>query len=462
MGEIQKAYFVPHPPIIIPEIGKGQEQNAKATVQAYDIVGRQIRELAPQVIILTTPHGTAYGDYIHISPGKTLEGSFKDFGAPDTHFEFSSDTALIDEIIKSAHSYGIEAGGLGSKDNNLDHGALVPLFYISKYYSDFLLIRISIAALSLNQLYTFGHCIQKAVAKSEKKAVLVGSGDLSHKLSPDGPYGFNQQGPVFDKLLVNAIKTADFKKLLDIDEDLCYQAGECGLRSFAIIAGALNAFNIKANVLSYEGPFGVGYMVAELSINGHNLSRDLISFYECKRKSEIEATRKAEDPYVSLARQTLENFVKKGKVIDIPDYVSEEMLGQKAGVFVSLKKHGQLRGCIGTISPVTESIAEEIIQNAISSGTRDPRFNPVKDFELNDLVYSVDVLNEPEPISSSAELDVTRYGVIVSSGYRRGLLLPNLEGIDTPEKQLDIALSKAGISKNDNYSIERFEVIRHR
>ncbi len=462
MGEIQKAYIVPHPPIIIPEVGKGQEQDALATIQAYDSVGRQIKDLAPQVIILTTPHGTAYEDYIHISPGKTLSGTFRSFDAPEIQLNFSNHTQLANKISELAQTYGIEAGTLGAREKELDHGALVPLYFISRYYTDFSLIRISIAGLPFEQLYTFGYCIQKAVAQSDLRVVFIASGDLSHKLSSNGPYGYASEGPRFDQLLSRAVKTADFKKLLDMDESLCHQAGECGLRSFIMMAGALNGLGVKSNILSYEGPFGIGYMVAELTVNGPDLSRDLISFFECKRKSEIEATRKAEDPYVSLARSALEHFVKKGKVIDTPDYLPDEMLENQAGVFVSIKKQGQLRGCIGTISPVTDSIAEEIIQNAISSGTRDPRFNPVKDFELCDLVYSVDVLGEPEPIKSIEDLDVVRYGVIVSNGYRRGLLLPNLEGVETPVQQVEIALSKAGIQKDESYTMERFAVIRHR
>jgi len=130
-------------------------------------------------------------------------------------------------------------------------------------------------------------------------------------------------------------------------------------------------------------------------------------------------------------------------------------------VFVSIKKHGALRGCIGTISPVYDCIADEIINNAISACSRDPRFDPVKPEEINSLSVSVDLLAEAEPVSSVADLDVVRYGVIVSRGYRRGLLLPNLEGVDTVEYQLQIALSKAGINPAEKYSIERFEVARH-
>ncbi|MCX7773949.1 MAG: AmmeMemoRadiSam system protein A [Clostridia bacterium] len=461
MGEILKAYIVPHPPIVVPEVGKGNENGASATLHAYDQIARQIGELAPDVIIVTTPHGPAYGDYIHISAGKRLTGSFRSFGAPEVSLEFTNDTELIDKLTEIALAHGIEAGGLGTKEKEIDHGALVPLYFVNRYYTKYLLVRISIAGLPLEELYKFGFCIQKAVTQMDRRVVFIGSGDLSHRLKDDGPYGFSPEGPEFDKAIEEIVRKVDFKRLVELDGDLCEKAVECGLRSFTIMAGALNSYAVKSKILSYEGPFGVGYMIAELDINGQDLSRDLISFYEIKRKSELEATRKAEDPYVALARLTLETFVKKGRVIEIPDYLPEELLSRKAGVFVSLKKQGLLRGCIGTISPVTESIAEEIIQNAISSGTRDPRFNPVKAHELGDLVYSVDVLGEPEPIKDISELDVVRYGVIVSSGYKRGLLLPNLEGVDTPQQQVEIALSKADIRPNESYSMERFEVVRH-
>lgn len=462
MGEILKAYFVPHPPIIIPDIGKGEESKISSTIDAYHEVGKQVKDLSPDVIILTTPHGPAYSDYIHISPGPVLRGSFKNFGVSKIKFEFNSEIGSMKKITETAHSYGIEAGGEGADREALDHGALVPLYFISQYYTNFTLIRISIAGLPLEQLYTFGYCIQKAVSTYGKKVVLIGSGDLSHKLTRDGPYGFATEGPVFDNYLVETIKSADFNKLINTDSHLSYKAGECGLRSFVIIAGILNGLCVKSNVLSYEGPFGVGYMVAELTPGSRDLSRDLFSFIENKHKSDIEVIRKAEDPYVALARKSLEYYIKKGRILDVPDYLPAEMTNQKKGVFVTIKKHGQLRGCIGTISPVTNSIAEEIIQNAVSSGTRDPRFNPVKEFELKDLVYSVDVLEEPEPITSIDELDVKRYGVIVSSGYKRGLLLPNLESVDTPAQQVEIALSKAGITEGEKYYMERFEVIRHR
>ncbi|NLJ89371.1 MAG: AmmeMemoRadiSam system protein A, partial [Clostridiales bacterium] len=149
------------------------------------------------------------------------------------------------------------------------------------------------------------------------------------------------------------------------------------------------------------------------------------------------------------------------KRIKKPDNLSKELLENRAGVFVSLDLDGSLRGCIGTISPTTDSIADEIIQNAISAGMEDPRFPPVSEEELERLVYSVDVLGQAEEVNSFEELDPVEYGVIVSKGYRRGLLLPNLDGVNTVEEQVAIALRKAGISENEDYKLERFRVVRH-
>jgi AmmeMemoRadiSam system protein A len=167
-----------------------------------------------------------------------------------------------------------------------------------------------------------------------------------------------------------------------------------------------------------------------------------------------------EHALVQLARQTIERYVREHKTIGPPQTLTEEMQ-RRAGVFVSLHRQGDLRGCIGTIEPVHKNVALEIINNAISAATRDPRFAPLRADELADLEISVDVLTEPEPIASLDELDPKVYGVIVASGGRRGLLLPDLEGIDTAQEQVQIALRKAWINPHEKYSMSRFLVIRY-
>ena len=461
MGEIIKAYMVPHPPIVVPEVGRGQEAPAAATVNAFKTIAGQIRDLAPDVIIVTTPHGTVYADYIHISPNPVLEGDFRAFGAPNVKLSFQNDTGLLESIVEKAEKAGIDAGTLGRAEKLLDHGAMVPLYFIAKEYQRFKLVRISIADLPALDLYRFGQCVARAVAESDRRAVFVSSGDLSHRLKDDGPYGYDPHGPEFDRLLVEIVGAGDFERFLNMDERLCSRAGECGLRSFIMMAGALNGLDVSTTVHSYEGPFGVGYMVAEIDIGKPNPERDILGRRERAQAEKMKGIRDNEDPYVALARLTLETYIRTGKVISKPDGLPREMLEERAGVFVSLKKHGQLRGCIGTIGPTCPCIADEIIQNAISAGTKDPRFNPVRENELDDIVYSVDVLGKPEPVDDISQLDVIRYGVIVSSGYRRGLLLPNLEGVDTVEKQIEIARQKAGIRSDEPYTLERLEVVRH-
>lgn len=166
-------------------------------------------------------------------------------------------------------------------------------------------------------------------------------------------------------------------------------------------------------------------------------------------------------PLVQLAQKSVEAFIRNGHVMRLPESLSQEM-SEKAGVFVCLKKHGQLRGCIGTIIPVEENVALETIKNAVSAATSDPRFSPVQEAELGDIDYSVDVLTPPEKIEDIRELDPKKYGVIVSSGIKKGLLLPDLEGVDTVSEQLRIAKMKAGIGDDEPADIFRFVVIRYR
>ena len=166
-------------------------------------------------------------------------------------------------------------------------------------------------------------------------------------------------------------------------------------------------------------------------------------------------------PLVELAREAIKKYLEDREILKIPDSLTAEMKEQQ-GVFVSLKMHGMLRGCIGTFEPSTSCVAEEVIHNAISSATRDPRFMPVTLSDMRDIVISVDVLTSPEPVKLVSDLDPGRYGVIVKSGHRRGLLLPDIEGIDTSEEQIEIARRKAGIGASEPVDLLRFEVKRYK
>ncbi len=163
---------------------------------------------------------------------------------------------------------------------------------------------------------------------------------------------------------------------------------------------------------------------------------------------------------VRLTRDTVENYVRQGK-LSVPQEGELALWAkERAGVFVSIHKQGKLRGCIGTFAPTTANVVEEVMRNAVNAAARDPRFQPVTSVELGDLEYSVDVLARPEQVADAGRLDASKYGVIVESGYRRGLLLPDLEGVDSVEQQLEICRLKAGISPDEPVTLYRFEVRR--
>lgn len=456
------AFIVPHPPLAIPKIGRGQEIKIKKTIDSYEEVAKKIAEMKPDTIIITTPHSVMYSDYMHVSPGKGAKGSFGEFGEESIAMEVKYDSDFVNELSQLAEKMNIPAGTQGEKSRLLDHGTMVPLYYVNKYYQDYKVVRISISGLSFMEHYALGKCIQKIAQQNEKKIILIASGDLSHMLKDEGPYGYREEGPVFDREVTAAMKKGNFLNFLKFDEEFCEAAGECGLRSFIIMAGALDGMSVKSKLLSYEGPFGVGYAVAEFTADGYDEKRHFDEIYKANEQMRLEALKKEEDVFVRLARKSLESYVINRKKIKKSDDLEPELLEKQAGVFVSLKMDGQLRGCIGTIFPTTDCIADEIIQNAISAGMEDPRFYPVEEEELDRLIYSVDVLGEPEKVQSIEELDPKRYGVIVEKGARRGLLLPDLKGINTPEEQVSTALKKAGILPDERYTIERFEVIRHK
>ena len=432
---IISAYVLPHPPLAIPKIGNGAEEKIPETLQAMREVATEIAKLKPDTIIYITPHGNVYSDYFHVSPGTEAEGNFARFGAMHIKFRTNYDEALSAEISNIAKNENFPAGTTGGEDSLLDHGMMVPMFYVNGKYPDCKTIRVSQSGLDVSAHFKMGELLTNAVNNLGIRAVVIASGDLSHKLG--GANGFAPEGEIFDREIMKYLSECDFDAILKMDKTLREKAAECGYCSFAILAGCLSGANTSARQLSYECPFGVGYGVVSFTI---------------------------EDSYRALARYSLEFRVKTGKDLSFPppDFnIPQEMLSKKAGAFVSLHKNGALRGCIGTIAPTTDCIAKEIIQNAVSSGLYDSRFPPVDKSELPFLTYKVDILDEPENIESANDLDVKQYGVIVQSGFKRGLLLPNLDGVDSVEAQISISCQKAGILPHEDFSLQRFKVTRY-
>ena len=463
MGILASA-VVPHPPIILPEVGQGEEEKISATSNAYKEVMRRVVELDPDTIIITSPHTILYADYFHISPGESARGDMTQFRAPQVDLKINYDVEFVERLGKLAAEENIPAGTLGERSPKLDHGTMIPVRFLEQAGLDLdkvKFLRIGLSGLNAATHYKFGQEISQVADELGRRVVFVASGDLSHKLKEDGPYGFIEEGPKFDNQVMKILGDGKFLQLLTMDNTLCKRASECGLRSFWIMAGALDRKAVKPEFLSYEGTFGVGYGVVWFDIGGEDNGRNFDDQLAKLKKYESTKRKSKEDDFVKLARLSLEFFVKNHRPLPVPENLPEELMNRRAGAFVSLHKDGSLRGCIGTIAPTTPNLASEIMQNAVSACSRDPRFSPVTIDELDELEYSVDVLGDPERVFSLDDLDVKKYGVIVESKGRQGLLLPDLEGVDTVQQQVGIAMKKGNIPNNEPINLWRFEVIRH-
>ncbi|MBQ6455391.1 MAG: AmmeMemoRadiSam system protein A [Eggerthellaceae bacterium] len=469
------ACAVPHPPLIVPAVGRGEEKKIQATIDAYQQVAREVVAAKPDVIVVTSPHAPYFRDVFHVTTDGMLWGSMAQFRVPVCSLEAQGDTAFARMLVEKLRQKGIPTATSEDYRDDMDHATFVPLYFVREAYREAVgddhqygsdlpcpIVRIGLSMLPPETHRELGRAIARVADEQGKRVAFVASGDLSHKLKADGPYGYVPEGPAFDAQICELFAAGDLDGLFMMDADLCEAAAECGLRSFQIMAGALEGLDIDAELLSHEGTFGVGYGVAAFRIADFPPCECEPSWPTQETVCGVQEFEEDIDPHIALARLSVETYVRTGRAAQLPADVPQDLLSTQAGAFVSLHEHGQLRGCIGTISPTCENVAREILQNGISACSRDPRFDPVTADELDYLEYSVDVLAPAEPIDSTDQLDPARYGVIVTKGWRRGLLLPNLEGVDTVDEQVFIAKRKAGISPLDsNVQLERFEVVRY-
>lgn len=455
-------FIMPHPPVLIPAVGKGRESDAMPTLKACRLVASRIAALKPETIVFISPHAPLFGDYLFMYDALVLTGTFARFGAHAVSISCQQDSGFV-HVLKALLSDAKIPAGTPERnvlsrldiDGSLDHGVLVPLHFIREAYENFRIVCLSSSAFETDRVLEIGRLLREASVKTDRRICIVASGDLSHRVTAESPYGMVKEGAVFDRAIADAIAGGRLADILSIDPDLREAAAECGYNSLVMLAGALGDSACGTRLYSEEAPFGIGYCVAgfELEPGGEKAESRSDALHSGERASHVPSWP------VALATTTIEHYVRTGETLRSDGHSVHGI--PRAGCFVSLKKHGELRGCIGTIAPVTESIEEEIIRNAIAACSEDPRFEPVEEDELAGLTVSVDILSAPEPVESREALDPSLYGVIVTSGFRRGLLLPDLEGVDTVDDQLAIACRKGGIDPEGPFRIERFTVTRY-
>ncbi|MGA2285788.1 MAG: AmmeMemoRadiSam system protein A [Dehalococcoidia bacterium] len=458
MNGIIYACIAPHPPIIVHEVGRGREGETHRTIAALERVAAELASLRPETVVVISPHGPVQPAGAGILATAVCGGDMARWDAPQLRFEFENDLAIVAAIKAEAEAAELPLVTLEQWDDGaidgLDWGCTVPLYFLRSGIEGARLVPIAPSFGTLPYHYALGEAIGRALARLQRRTAVICSADLSHALLPGAPSRYDPAGREFDSAYQDAIATWDVDWVLEATRDFRARAAEDALPQTAMLMGILSGHEVRPRILSYEGPFGVGYMVAAIDVSA-------VDGVEAVEPTSERATREPEHPYVQLAKQTVEQFVRSGRFLGSQELSQEAFEAERrAGVFVSIKKRGDLRGCIGTIEATQTCLSMEIVHNAIAACSRDPRFLPVSDDELCHLTYSVDVLTEPELIGGEDELDPSRYGVIVECGARRGLLLPDLEGVDSVEEQVRIARSKAGIGGDETVRLYRFEVQR--
>lgn len=450
----------PHPPIFIPAVGGARAHVTDASLLALSTAGAAIARFAPDLIVLMSPHAPAYAEAIAVDTAARYEGDLGQFGdhapygrAGEPHFAGALLERLaaadIPAIARSEHPQ-LRSGWL-------DHATIVPLHFLDPD-KRFPLVVLSLSYLPYESHRALGTAVRETAADLGIRVAFVASGDMSHRLTHDAPAGFSPRAHELDEAILSAVREGEFKGLMHIDPVVVDEGGECGLRSFVALGGFLGEDPQPTRVLAYEGPWGVGYLTA-LAGEAAVSTYDALPHPTEQQGAKGGSAGADSSEIVSLAREAIETWVRDRKRIE-PAPLADPAYPARAGVFVCLDSHGDLRGCIGTIGACHPSLAEEVVANAIEASTRDPRFPQVEVDELSHLELKVDVLHEPED-ASFEDLDSKHYGVIVTSGARRGLLLPDLEGVDDAETQVAIAMRKAGISAGDPISLQRFKVDRY-
>lgn len=448
------AVLMCHAPIVLPQIAGEDASRCQVTTQAMHQAARALLAHEPDVIVLVSPHAPRARARWGISHEESLAGSFARFGHGELALRFRGAPQAARALALAAEREGLTTQALAAEA--LDHGALVPLYFLreasqflrardraddTRYAPRVLLVALPYPGTSTHQEVSFGAAVRSAASASGERWAVLASGDMSHRLTPEAPGGYDPRAREFDRTFVDLVQRGELRAAITLPPDLVECAGQDCVQSTAVAAGAVRFATDGAHTFGYEGPFGVGYCEALIYSDQAD----------------------AGPPYrlVEIALAAIERSLRGERRL-----VGEPLLppwDKPRAVFVTLRSpEGELRGCIGRTSPLFPTLAEEVIDCAIGAATRDPRMRSVEPSELPTLALEVSVLAPAEPIAGPDALDPARYGVIArqtsAGGERRAVLLPGIAGIDTVTDQLRVVLHKAGIDPGLPYQLERFTV----
>lgn len=447
-GDVVCAVLMAHAPILVPEIGSERGGAAIASCQAMREAAACVMRHRPKALVLISPHSPRQPRAFGIWADNPMQGSFDQFNAPQITVSLPLDEPLAQAIAAEARVRNLATWEIHRCP--LDHGAMVPLWFLVEAGWTGPTVILSLNYPEDDGLIALGEAIAAAATALPRRIAFVASGDMSHRLTPGAPCGFHPQAHRFDEAFIKLVRAGDYRQIGTIAPKLRERAAEDAVDSTLIAAAAVNWQTTGHQVLNYEGPFGVGYGVAILFAE-KTPAPDAGPAGAVVIKSDGNIL-------PGVARRSVAAALHAGCTTAPEPH--GDYLGAAGGVFVTIRRRdGSLRGCVGTVTSACPDIVAETWRSARLAALQDKRFAPVKAEELADLRFEVSVLHPLEDVSSAEELEPARYGVIVTAADgRRGLLLPGIEQIKTPEQQLRLAREKGWISPNEPVTLQRFEV----
>src|SRR5438309_11539006 len=334
MPGIVAGALVAHPPILLAEVGGVQSERVRATADALRQLDGMLSIVDADLAVVISPHSPSSMTSLPVRRGANAGGNLARFRAPHVQVAAQVDVVLADALIADGRRAGFSL--IWAEETELDHGVVVPLHSLPRTMARKRCIFLGVSGWPISRFVEFGGWLQMRLR--DRSAILIASGDLSHRLTPDAPYGFRPQGPRFDRLVIDALRSRSWEQIEALDPDLVEEAGECGLRPLAILLGAGRAANLNSQVLSYEGPFGVGYPVVAFTASpAPAIVLDI----------------------QALGRSAIDTYLRTRQLIDPPEPIPIELQSPSA-VFVTLRKHGELRGCVGSLRPTEATAAHEL------------------------------------------------------------------------------------------------------
>lgn len=461
------AVLMCHAPVVLPEVAGRDARVVESTTHAMRDAARCVVQARPDVVVVLSPHAARHVAAWSVADGDVLAGEIAFAGAPAVRVSLP----IARHAVLALEAEALRAGvplrrNVGTV---LDHGALVPLRFLAEagWAGDTLLLAFPDSP-THPDCQAMGEAIARAAQASRRRWAIVASGDMSHCLMPGAPAGFHPEAWHFDRGTTIALEEGALHRAVEVDPSLRAIAAEDVVDSLEVASAAIGWDPRGHRILSYEGPFGVGYLVAVLHDEPIVAAREVRAApvarpIEEALRAALRGRGSAGSPdspglgpaLLGVARRAIEEAL-TGRPITLPPLPEVSVPG---GIFVTLWSPGrQLRGCIGHVGPVRRPVAREVADCAVAAAMKDRRFPPVRRAELADLRIEVSFLGPLERVRSLDALDPARFGVVIAQGSHRGVLLPRLEGVSSAVRQLAIACEKGGVDPDLPFEVYRFEV----